>query len=714
MSHDTQETHQPSRYQRVQEILDQAAGESTADYQGFGPFWRLPYDEFIGFEIYKIPLFGPFGKHYAIPLVGPSGSQQGASGNHTSSISAQAAGCCPSSGTAPSPTTSSPGRGAQSGLVRGLRGEFPFDGSHFPSLPWGGSEVSAANIRFIESWIEDGYPESDDGGDTGSGGCPGHQPEHEEPAPWRRACPPHPDGGEAANTSLHRLGQPKLRKNYECLSEEELCKLRFAVRTLKELDRYSADNRSFSAWARVHGDHCQHGWEQFLPWHRAYLYKFELALQQIVPDVTLPYWDWTLDSYHDGAVPKGKQSGIIPTPLRCWLNDQALHNLRDHSDLTPAILRKLMAVENQLFNSTWELFRQARLTADDYKTYSAPVVAQLENVNPLWHPYRYPGMFYPTDGDHNPLVDRNGSPIPAKGKLSHVFHHHYPGKEDIAEILGIAHWGDFGGGHFSNQSFGILEQNPHNTGHIWVGGQNPFFNSSEQNSAEPRFGSMFNDLVAFFDPVGYAHHANIDRLYREWQKRHPGLQPDDPTAEMVPFHLKVEQLFDVTKLGYDYARDVRALATDSGQEIRSLSTEEAGFVAGTLEGHRRVELSFHNLRRPIHSHAVRVFLNLPGADANTSIVDNDHYVGYFARFGHGDCVGGPGHCDPPSAPVSRFELQPRHHNTPHNHRLDATDCVTKLAAAGAQDLTVQLVVVDGNGGASEGLRMDGISIHIID
>ncbi|MFF1903957.1 tyrosinase family protein [Kitasatospora sp. NPDC058218] len=41
---------------------------------------------------------------------------------------------------------------------------------------------------------------------------------------------------------------------------------------------------------------CEHGTDQFLPWHRSHLYHFEKLLQESDPprtsNVTLPYWDW--------------------------------------------------------------------------------------------------------------------------------------------------------------------------------------------------------------------------------------------------------------------------------------------------------------------------------------------------------------------------------------------------------------------------------------
>ena len=36
--------------------------------------------------------------------------------------------------------------------------------------------------------------------------------------------------------------------------------------------------------------------KQFFPWHRWYLLQFENLLRQVDPSVTLPYWDWSLNS----------------------------------------------------------------------------------------------------------------------------------------------------------------------------------------------------------------------------------------------------------------------------------------------------------------------------------------------------------------------------------------------------------------------------------
>lgn len=67
-----------------------------------------------------------------------------------------------------------------------------------------------------------------------------------------------------------------------------------------------SDNRGYQALAGLHGVpnwYCWHHQQNahsaqqmqlFLPWHRAYLYNWEMAMRDRVPGVTLPWWDWTL------------------------------------------------------------------------------------------------------------------------------------------------------------------------------------------------------------------------------------------------------------------------------------------------------------------------------------------------------------------------------------------------------------------------------------
>ena len=57
------------------------------------------------------------------------------------------------------------------------------------------------------------------------------------------------------------------------------------------------DERGYGYFAGLHGlplpAYCPHHTLLFLPWHRAYLYFFERALQDLEPGADLPWWDWT-------------------------------------------------------------------------------------------------------------------------------------------------------------------------------------------------------------------------------------------------------------------------------------------------------------------------------------------------------------------------------------------------------------------------------------
>lgn len=75
------------------------------------------------------------------------------------------------------------------------------------------------------------------------------------------------------------------------------------------------DNRSFQYFSGLHGApnwYCWHHQQNarsavnmqiFLPWHRAYLYYFEMAMRDRSGDVTLPWWDWTLRAPRQSGLP---------------------------------------------------------------------------------------------------------------------------------------------------------------------------------------------------------------------------------------------------------------------------------------------------------------------------------------------------------------------------------------------------------------------------
>jgi tyrosinase len=546
-----------------------------------------------------------------------------------------------------------PRRGARSGLVIGLRGQPPFDGGQFPPLPWGGSRVSGPNIQLISDWIDDGLPEVDRPDDI--------------------VVPPLPT--DDPNAHRESIGAIKARHDVEYLSDTELANLRAAVAELKKLDAKPRDRRGYAAWAQIHGDECPHGWSVFLPWHRMYLWGFEQQLQDYYPSVTLPYWDWSQ------STPDMIADGYIPTAYRCGVTEGVLRAL---AGTVPAVaVKALEALEGQTYYTADRLWAAAGsgVAEADRST----ILAALEADNPLFTDQRWPGQF-------------------GTDSLSKTLHHHYPTPTDIERILDIDTWRDFGGGMDVDQSFGILDMDPHNTMHIWIGG-------APQGLSGPQ-GYMLANLTAALDPIFWAHHANIDRIWALWQERHPGVDPPDPGDVLAGVSATVGDSLSISKLGYEYAADTHLLAaSNSGQGGDRIATPPAGAMPIVLSSHRRAEVRLHRVRQPKRSFLVRVFLNAPDADVTTPLEGNEHYAGHFSLFGHGPCVGGPGHCDPRPR-VRPFDTRPQHHNEPWNVRFDVTETVAALVAKGATDIEVTLVVVSpgGEGDPHCKLELDGVSL----
>ena len=77
----------------------------------------------------------------------------------------------------------------------------------------------------------------------------------------------------------------------------------------------------------------------------------------------------------------------------------------------------------------------------------------------------------------------------------------------------------------------------HNTVHMWVGG-----NTMPYPSLSPH------------DPMFWLHHANVDRIWAQWQSAHPGVNPplSGTDATMDPWSLTVTDVIDTFNLWYYY------------------------------------------------------------------------------------------------------------------------------------------------------------------
>jgi tyrosinase len=216
------------------------------------------------------------------------------------------------------------------------------------------------------------------------------------------------------------------------------------------------DDRGWQHWAGLHGlplpMYCQHHTPLFLPWHRAYLYYFELTLKEQQPTASLPWWDWTSAESHRIGLPAAYTALTMP-------NGQP-------NPLAGSVINQL---------------------------------AQQQG------------------GTGSPQVTSRDPDNPAR----------LPTAAQVAQLLEMGDFLDF------QQQ---IEQ-IHDAVHVWVGG------------------TVGEIPFAAYDPIFFAHHTMIDRLWRLWQLRHPTAGvPDDLIGEALPpFNITVRQTISVTALGYDYA-----------------------------------------------------------------------------------------------------------------------------------------------------------------
>lgn len=686
------------RFELIRKILRDAADKKPSAYGGL-PLWELSRDALLEARLYGIQLIAPE--------------------DETAPVSS----CC-------AHESSGATRGDRSGLVRGFRGQPPFDGSQFPPLPWGGKPVPPDKIQLIKEWIDAGCPVEEQPDRVYNLNIESVRAELTQTtiAPLvelRRVR--HEFRPAVAGEYRFKRGELKQRLNIDCMDESQVERLRLAFRELYELNKWPEDSRNYNNLALIHQNHCQHGWERFLTWHRIYLYEFEQALQDHYPDVTMPYWDWVMPQYRPAQPDKGWR---IPKAFQAYLTEDSLTFLAKHGipaeDLTdlvrhPGNLDPAFPTLTQFFEQVTKLIGE-EYTKGDYRN---RFIDALLDANSLWYPLRYPGEY--------------------KGQtINQRIHYHYPSVDDVKQIMSLRTFRDFGGGSLYNDAFGFLDQNPHNTMHIWTGGMNDLydpnagkqpkekqvptpkdrnravqvagrkFHKREDLYSQPEYGDMFSNLTASYDPIFWPVHANVDRLWWEWQQQHPESNPADLDAVLTPWSYTSRDTLDMYRFGYEYLKSTCIIPVGAEVPVGRFVSAKIEVPELVRSSFSEAEIRLHRVPQLPRSCFIRVFLNLPDADASTPI-EHEHYAGYLAIFGHGACYGGPGHCDIPPPRRRDHDLRPRDHNTPRNHRVNVTQCARRLFASGATNIQITLVVigVDYEEDA-ELLRLEGVSLNFLD
>lgn len=340
------------------------------------------------------------------------------------------------------------------------------------------------------------------------------------------------------------------------------------------------DNRGFAhfagfhgypGWRCWHGPQSKDGWpgvRLFFPWHRAYLYTFERALQDLEPGVTIPWWDWRSSGKTSAVIPKAFSDEFISSPTEAIQKEflkpfydianskdvkriqQLLTNALKSSkqkeaakkiikafiDKLPATLKtefsknidKLFSkVEQKTIITTWSyfLFSQRKILKEVLDSLAKAPKSKSEEPNPL---YKY-HMKFP---ERN--IDRDTRRFAGKSIDMSVS---LPTHSEIESMLKMNHFDDFSD----------AVENIHGLIHVWTGGE------IIQNATRVS-GDMASIAFAAYDPIFWAHHCTIDYLWWAWQRRHGIDEIPKHYRKMAlePFGLTVDDVLDVYDLGYEY------------------------------------------------------------------------------------------------------------------------------------------------------------------
>ena len=114
--------------------------------------------------------------------------------------------------------------------------------------------------------------------------------------------------------------------------------------------------------------------------------------------------------------------------------------------------------------------------------------------------------------------------------------------------------------------------------------------------------------------------------------------------------------------------------------------------AGPDHRYARADLEIEGIFHGEASYEGRIFLNNPKADHDTPRRPENGYAGSFNIFGHGGCLGDPGHCEVNDHKREAYDFRAPHPLTPAFKRVTITDALRALANT-VDEVTITVVPI---------------------
>lgn len=203
-------------------------------------------------------------------------------------------------------------------------------------------------------------------------------------------------------------------------------------------------------------------------------------------------------------------------------------------------------------------------------------------------------------------------------------------------------------------------------------------------------GTMGNVGYAAFDPVFWAHHCMIDRMWWLWQQS--GRMNAVPFAGwedlvLEPFNLRVKDVLNANALGFDYADSETLIEPQLGAgtpgEVIICEPVPSEVVVPAAD-FSSADFEIGGIKHTGSSYEGLVYIGNPDADASTGKDPQSGYVGSFNVFGHGGCFGAEGHCDNTEPERRRFDNRPLARSIRMKKRVSITEPLRRAAAPGGE------------------------------